>query len=123
MMHRSFVIALLAIISVLVPSKPAAAQTATGPPCAAHREVLAFLQQVVGERLIGSGLSSDGFLLEVYASQTGTWTIVVTAPTGTSCVVTQGRAWEAPSERPVGGSKAAPDPIRTAPGSGVAADR
>src|ERR1700760_1677038 len=56
MMHRSFVIALLAIISVLVPSKPAVAQTATGPPCAAHREVLAFLQQVVGERLIGSGL-------------------------------------------------------------------
>jgi len=96
MMRRSFVVALLAIISVLVPPKPAAAQTATGPPCASRTQVVAFLLQVVGERLVGSGLSSGGHLFEVYADLAGT----STAPTGTSCLVAKGQAWEVPDERP-----------------------
>ena len=100
MMRRSFVVALLAIISVLVPPKPAAAQTATGPPCASRTQVVAFLLQVVGERLVGSGLSSGGHFFEVYADLAGTWTIISTAPTGTSCLVAKGQAWEVPDERP-----------------------
>jgi hypothetical protein len=100
MMRRSFVVALLAIISVLVPPKPAAAQTATGPPCPSRKEVVAFPHQVVGERLVGSGLSSGGLLFEVYADLAGTWTIIWTAPTGTSCLVAKGQGWEVPVERP-----------------------
>ena len=99
MMCRSFVVALLTIISLLVPSKPAAAQTATGPPCASRKEVVAFLQQMIGERLVGSGLSSGGLLFEVYADLAGTWTMITTAPTGTSCLVARGEAWEKPDER------------------------
>jgi hypothetical protein len=99
MVCRSVAVALLIMISVLVPPKPAAAQIATGPPCAARKDVIAFLQQVVGQRLIGSGLSSDGVVIEVYADLTGAWTIITTAPTGTSCLAARGQAWEAPIER------------------------
>ena len=98
MVCRSFAVALLIVISVLVPSKPAAAQTATGPPCAARNDVISFLRQV-GQRLVGSGLSSDGLFIELYADLTGTWTIITTAPTGTSCLTARGQAWEAPIER------------------------
>ena len=99
MVCRSLAVALLIVISVLVPSKPAAAQTATGPPCAARNDVISFLRQVVGQRLVGSGLSSDGLFIELYADLTGTWTIITTAPTGTSCLTARGQAWEAPIER------------------------
>ena len=77
MIGRSFVVALLATISVLVPPKPAAAQTATGPPCASRTQVVAFLLQVVGERLVGSGLSSGGVRIDATIPKT-----VASAPHG-----------------------------------------
>jgi hypothetical protein len=57
------------------------------------------LQQVIGERLVGSGLPQDGLLYEVYADLAGGWTIITTAPTGTTCLLAHGQAWEAPEER------------------------
>lgn len=99
MVYRSFVLALLMIVSLVVPAKPTAAQTATGPPCAARKNVVAYLHQVIGERLVGSGLSDAGLLFEVYADLAGGWTIISTAPTGTTCLVAHGQAWEAPEER------------------------
>ena len=99
MICRSFIVALCTIISLLVSPKTAAAQTATGPPCAQRKDVVAVLYKVLAERLVGSGLSSDGLLFEVYADLAGTWTIITTAPTGKSCLVARGQAWEAPDER------------------------
>jgi hypothetical protein len=96
---RNFSVALLTIVSLSVPPEASTAQAATGPPCAPRKEVVAFLRQTVGERLVGGGLSSEGFLFEVYADYTGAWTIIATAPTGTSCLVAQGQAWEVPDER------------------------
>tara|TARA_Y100000031_G_C8177535_1_gene364822 strand:+ start:176 stop:370 length:195 start_codon:yes stop_codon:yes gene_type:complete len=39
-------------------------------------------------------LASSGAVLEVLASKGGTWTILVTQPNGTSCVVATGEAWQ-----------------------------
>jgi hypothetical protein len=41
------------------------------------------------------GLQSNGTVLEVFASQrTNTWSIVITTPTGVSCLVSEGQSWE-----------------------------
>ena len=41
------------------------------------------------------GLAANGSVLEVLASKDGTWTILITSPNGTSCVVAVGDSWEA----------------------------
>jgi hypothetical protein len=33
-------------------------------------------------------------VLEVFVSDTGTWTVVVTDPKGVSCVLAAGQSWE-----------------------------
>jgi len=39
-------------------------------------------------------LVGNGSVLEVLASKTGSWTILVTQPSGLLCVVASGEAWE-----------------------------
>ena len=40
------------------------------------------------------GLAADGSVVEVLAATSGSWTILVTKPTGVSCVVASGEAWD-----------------------------
>ena len=40
------------------------------------------------------GLTLDGQVLELLVSEEGSWTIIVTRPTGISCPVTAGQGWE-----------------------------
>ena len=44
-------------------------------------------------RPVAMGLVSDGNVLEVATSSSGSWTIVVTLPTGLSCAVAAGEKW------------------------------
>ncbi|MDP7547755.1 MAG: hypothetical protein QGF20_10715 [Alphaproteobacteria bacterium] len=39
-------------------------------------------------------MSSNGTVVEVLASESGSWTIILTKPNGASCVVATGQAWE-----------------------------
>ena len=39
------------------------------------------------------GLMADGRVLEVLASDNGSWTIIVTKATGESCGLASGKAW------------------------------
>lgn len=73
----------------------AQAQGATGRACAARAQVVERLAERYGETLQSMGVNSNNGLLEVYASEaTGTWTILVTDPDGTSCLVAAGQMWE-----------------------------
>ena len=41
------------------------------------------------------GLANNGGVIEVLSSQTGTsWTIIITMPNGTSCMIAAGENWE-----------------------------
>ena len=63
-------------------------------PCASHSELTALLEKH-GESQVAAGLTSGGGLLEVFATEDGsTFTIVITTPHGTSCVVESGRDWD-----------------------------
>jgi len=77
-------------------SAPQSAPAETPRTCAAHTQVVERLAERYGETLQSMGMHSNNGLLEIYASEeTGTWTILVTSPDGTSCLVAAGQMWEA----------------------------
>jgi hypothetical protein len=77
---------LAAATFVLTPS-------ATASPCGRHEELADYLAKHFFERRLGAGLTRDGKLLEIFISEKGTWTILVSLPTGISCIVSEGTDW------------------------------
>lgn len=47
------------------------------------------------EVVVNRGLGANGMLVEVYAADSGTFTIVLTRPNGVSCVMAVGEGFEA----------------------------
>lgn len=63
--------------------------------CGSHADFVVHLGYRYQEFLDRWGVSREGALIEVFASQRGTWTMIATAPTGRSCVVATGMDWAA----------------------------
>ncbi len=69
---------------------PANAQQA----CASHDEVTMQLETQFDEMIIGRGLASAGKrMLELFVSETGSWTLMISEPNGRSCVLGSGESW------------------------------
>ena len=66
--------------------------------CAPRGEALAALTERYGETRRGIGVDARGSVLEVFAAEAGGWTILVTRPDGTSCMVASGTGYEDLSE-------------------------
>ena len=82
---------MLALVSLLGVQSSASAQSV----CASHAEVLKQLGSAYSEAQVAIGLASNGGVVEVFSTDDGSsWTIVMTMPTGRSCVVASGEAWE-----------------------------
>jgi len=63
--------------------------------CAVRDTAISGLARDYGETQIARGLSEDGNLVEIFVSeQTGSWTIVVTAPGGLACGLESGGEFE-----------------------------
>jgi hypothetical protein len=63
--------------------------------CGAREMVLKRLAEGYGESRRSVGLGANNAVIEVFASdETGTWTITVTMPNGTTCLVASGQAFE-----------------------------
>ena len=77
---------------------------AQSPACAPRDTVLRKLADTYGETRQSIGLNGNNALVEVFASdETGSWTITVTRPDGTTCLVAAGNAFERIDEiRPTG---------------------
>jgi len=87
-----------ALIAVALLSVPFMAQ-AQGQNCAARDSVVARLASKYGESRQSIGMAPKGRVIEVFASlETGTWTITVTLPDGTTCLVASGQSYEALDE-------------------------
>ncbi len=73
----------------------AASGALAAPPCGPRADVLAQLAKTFDEAPIAVGLADSGALVEVLMSDRGaTWTIIVSQPNGTSCLVAAGEAWQ-----------------------------
>lgn len=83
-----------AAIALAVTADPAAAQQPVFN-CAEHSQVVESLDSHYSETLQAVGLINQGAILEVFVSESGTWTMLVTNLEGRSCVVFAGESWEA----------------------------
>lgn len=78
---------------------------AEGPICADRAKVVERLREKYGESREAVGLLQDQRVVEVWRSEkTGSWTIVVTLPSGATCLLAAGDNWEEVNEpAPVAG--------------------
>ncbi|MEQ3626004.1 MAG: hypothetical protein ABNH26_08855 [Celeribacter sp.] len=76
----------LALAVLIASAIPAAAQA----PCAPRDELLARYAAKYREAPRMIGLTRQGNLVEIWASESGTWTAVVTQPSGQSCITAVG---------------------------------
>ncbi len=72
---------------------PAAHAQAIPQLCDNRSDVLSALDGNFSEKPVSLGLSHDGRVVEVLNSPGGTWTIIMTAPNGVSCLLTAGKYW------------------------------
>ena len=66
--------------------------------CAPREIVVQRLAEGYGETRRSIGLGANNAVVEVFASETGSWTITVTFPNGSTCLVASGQAFETLAE-------------------------
>ncbi len=86
---RKVLIGLVSGLALLTAS-PATAQAVCGP----HGEVVKKLEGDFKEARAGLGLAGNGGLVELYVSEKGGWSVLVTRPNGMTCLVAAGENWE-----------------------------
>ena len=91
-MTRLLTTALLTATLATTAAAPAAAQMRTA--CLPHEAATSKLVEGYGEQRVGLGIGPSGnAVYELYVAETGTWTILVTRPNGTSCIAASGDSW------------------------------
>ena len=76
-------------------STPAAAQRV----CGDRGSIAGKLEFNYSEGPVAMGLSMDGSVIEVFASNSGSFTILKTHPSGVTCVIVTGENWEGMSSK------------------------
>ncbi len=90
---RTPAMAVACLLMLAACATPAAAQPTL---CNDRADVLAHLANKYSEAPVAIGVTNGGGLVEVLATGDGsTWTIIVTLPNGTSCLVAAGEGWRA----------------------------
>jgi len=64
------------------------------PVCGSHQTITDSLKKSYTEAPVSMGITVGGGVVEVFASQEGTWTLVVTQPNGTTRLIAAGQDWE-----------------------------
>lgn len=82
---------LMALILAASAATPVLAETQN---CAARDKITQRLETGYGEKFAGGGLRNSESIYEVWMSDdSGTWTILMTRPDGTACVMAAGTNW------------------------------
>lgn len=83
--------ALLILSFLLATSLPALANHVL---CGDRDSFLQQLESRYQEAPVARGIASDGSVLELAVSDSGSWTILVTQTNGVTCVVATGQSWK-----------------------------
>ena len=63
--------------------------------CVTRDDATERLQNKFQEKVVGRGLATSGKqMLELFVSDKGSWTLLVSHPNGTSCIVASGESWQ-----------------------------
>ncbi|OCX65876.1 hypothetical protein BFP70_06985 [Thioclava sp. SK-1] len=72
--------------------------------CGVRQKIIGQLNDKYQETRRGIGLAANNSVLEIFVADTGSWTILVTKPSGMSCLIASGQNYETLSEKlPAGG--------------------
>ena len=103
MLRTNSVIAGL-VLSVVASSGTAVAAQHNQTNCTDRSSALSHLSKTYQAQPVAMGLASSGSVVEVLTNEKGaSWSIIVTMPTGVTCLVASGEGWEA--LRPVASGK------------------
>lgn len=81
----------------------AAAQPASANVCGARSDLVKSLDSAFQEKPAAFGLIAEGKqLAELFVSNRGSWTLIVSLPRGRSCVLASGDSWETLPEYAIG---------------------
>jgi len=65
------------------------------PACTDRADVVGHLAEKYSENTVALGVVTNGAVVEVLTGKNGaTWSIIITRPDGTSCMVASGEGWE-----------------------------
>jgi len=87
---RSIVLSVAVAAAALLAAMPASAQAQCGP----REQIVKSLGERFKETPTGMGITEPGQILELFTSDTGSWTVVLTMPSGTSCLIAAGENWD-----------------------------
>lgn len=76
--------------AMMLPALPARAQFV----CSDHDEMVSGLAETFEEKRLGYGVVGRTAVIEIYVSERGTWTVLMTDVRGRSCVIAAGDGWE-----------------------------
>lgn len=71
----------------------ASTQAFAAAACAPHNEFAKHLATNYKEQSQGIGVTTDGSLFEIFASDAGTWSLLITNGNKISCIVAAGDMW------------------------------
>lgn len=84
----------LGIVAFSLPIAIGANMAEAAATCGTHEKITSTLASEYNEVPLHRGLTPKGTMVEVFASKKGTFTVVVTIPSGMSCLVTAGTHWQ-----------------------------
>ncbi len=86
-----WIAAILGAAFIALHATPVSAQTV----CGDRAKFIEMLGTKYLEQPVSMGLTSSGAVIEVLTSPKGSWSILLTYPTGTTCMIAAGDKWEA----------------------------
>lgn len=83
------------LFALLIPLFFCAGDALAGQKCNTRASIHTQLAEKYKETPIASGITASGALVEIFSTSDGrTWTMIITAPNGLSCLVGSGEAWK-----------------------------
>lgn len=62
--------------------------------CGPRKDIVKMIYGKYHEAIRGAGTINDKAVAEFFISEAGTWTLLVTVPDGTTCIVAAGDGWD-----------------------------
>lgn len=68
--------------------------------CTQHGDLVKQLGKKYGEAVSASGFDGAGNFVQVFSSESGSWTIAISTPGGQTCVISAGNDWQKEENKP-----------------------